>query len=225
MNYTEKSTYTHNGEVIEFNYSPTATYTEQVSFVDIVSKNVFVDGNYLLLLEDITFNFMLVKTFTDIKADCIAEGDIDAFAEFDKATDITNKLRKLINPQLIKSLETSVKDNIVYKKNIAHDNISTALVDLINTVKEKIEAFGDGLDSNAVMEFIQKFSEADLNSESIVDAYLNSDVHKNKVTELVDSKNAEIRDLKQKINDMTAKNVVTDKDMTDDKIAPIKQGK
>lgn len=70
MNYTEKSTYTHNGEVIEFNYSPTATYTEQVSFVDIVSKNVFVNGNYLLLLEDITFNFMLVKTFTDIKADC-----------------------------------------------------------------------------------------------------------------------------------------------------------
>ena len=42
---------------------------------------------------------------------------------------------------------------------------------------------------------------------------------------MVDAKNAEIRDLKQKINDMTAKNVVADKDMTDDKIAPIKQGK
>lgn len=225
MNYTEKSTYTHNGEVIEFHYSPTATYTEQVSFVDIVSKNVFVDGNYLLLLEDITFNFMLVKTFTDIKSDCIAEGDIDAFAEFDKATDITNKLRKLINPQLIKTLETSVKDNIVYKKNIAHDNISTALVALINTVKEKIEAFGDGLDSNAVMEFIQKFNETDLNSESLVNAYFNSDNYKNNVAELVDSKNAQIRELKQKVNDITAQNVLSDKYISDDKVVPIKQGK
>ena len=38
-------------------------------------------------------------------------------------------------------------------------------------------------------------------------------------TPAVDAKNADIRDLKQKLNDVTAKNVLADKD---DKVVPIK---
>lgn len=224
MEFTKTETYTYNGEQKEYHYSPTATISEQIAFVEAVSDGVFVSKNCILLLKEPVFNYTLVSAFTDIDVNEI--GGIDAFDAFDKQVGLSKKLSKLISPLLYNNLKTSVDANIEYKKSVAHDNISTAIVDLIDTVKNKLETFGEGLDSNTVMDFIQKFGESGINGESIVNAYLNSDQYKENVANVVDSKNADIKerdaqiaDLKQKLNDVTAKNVLADKS---DKVIPIK---
>ena len=224
MNFTETGSYTYNGETKEYHYSTTATISEQIAFVEMVSDGVFVGDSYLPLLKEPVFNYWLVVTFTDI--DMKGLSDIDAFDEFNKETGVAAHIREELNFGLLDNFTESVDANIEYKKSIAHDNISTAIVDLINTVKNKLESFGEGLNSDTVMDFIQKFSEAGIDGESVVNAYLNSDNYKKNVLDIVDSKNADIKerdakiaDLNQKLNDVTAKNVLADKS---DKVVPIK---
>lgn len=217
MNFTETGSYTYNGEQKEYHYSTILTISEQIAFVEMVSNGVFVGDSYLPLLKKPVFDYWLIATFTDI--DMSNFTDIDAFDKFNKETGVTTHISEELDFGLLNSLTESVGANIDYKKSIAHDNISTAIVDLINTIKNKAESFGEGLDSNAVMDFIQKFSEAGINGESIVNAYLNSDHYKENVAEVVDKKNADIRDLRQKLNDLTTKNVIADKS---DKVIPIK---
>lgn len=217
MNFTETGSYIYNGETKEYHYSPTATISEQIAFVEMVSDGVFIGNSYLPLLKKPVFDYWLVATFTDIDMNDFT--DIDAFDKFDKETGIAVHIVEELGFSLIDNLTESVDANIEYKKSITHDNISTAIVELINTVKNKLEAFGEGLDSNAVMEFIQEFSKSGIDGESIVKAYLDSDQYKENVAEVVDAKNEKIRDLKQKLNDVTAKNVVADKS---DKVISIK---
>lgn len=217
MNFTETGSYIYNGETKEYHYSPTATISEQIAFVEMVSDGVFIGNSYLPLLKKPVFDYWLVATFTDIDMNDFT--DIDAFDKFDKETGIAVHVEEEFSLELFKSLAESIDANIEYKKSIAHDNISTAIVELINTVKNKLEAFGEGLNSDIVMDFIQKFGESGINGESIVKAYLDSDQYKKNVADVVDAKNSEIRDLKQKLNEETAKNVVADKS---DKVISIK---
>lgn len=217
MNLTEAGVYTYNGETKEYKYATDATISEQIVFVEAVTDSVFVNGNYIALLKDAAFRYMFVSVFTDI--DVSELGAIDDFDDFDKQTGISKKIMDDFRPSMLDALRGSVDANIEYKKSIAHDNVSTAIVDLINTVKNKLEAFGEGLNADMVMDFIQKFGEAGIDSESIANAYLNSDGFKKNVADLTDAKNAEIRDLKQELNKVTARNVMADKS---DKVIPIK---
>lgn len=216
MNFIKKSSYTYNGEIKEYHYSPTATLSEQIAFVEMVSNGVFIDNSYLPLLKSPVFDYWIIATFTDI--DMSNFTDIDAFDKFNKETKIATYIGKELSLGLLKSLTESVDANIEYKKSIAHDNISTAIVDLINVAKNKIEAWDNGIDNDKLLEFMEKFNQSGLNSEGIAKAYFdNEGVKKN--MEVIDKKNADIRDLKQKLNDVTAKNVLADKS---DKVIPIK---
>lgn len=217
MEFTKSDNYTYNGEVKEYHYSPTASITEQIAFVEMVSDGVFVHGNYLPLLKQHMFDYMLVEVFTDIAMDELVR--LDAFDKFNKETGVARHIAKELGSVMCKNLEDSIDANIEYKKNAAHDDISTAIVELINKITHKIEAFGEGLDSDKVMDFIQKFGESGIDGESIVKAYLDSDNYKKNVADIVDAKNSEIRDLKQKLNKETARNVLADKS---DKVIPIK---
>ncbi len=209
MNFDNTDNYIYNGEVKEFKYRTTATLSEQITFVEMVSDGVFVGDSYLPLLKEPVFDYWLIATFTDIDMGELA--DIDVFDRFNKETGVAERIRNKLNSILLNNLSTSVDSNIEYKKSIAHDNISTAIVDLINMIKDKIEAFGNGLNSDVVMDFIQKFSESGIDGESIVKAYLDSDQYKENVADVVDAKNADIRDLKQQLNKVTAQNVLADK--------------
>ena len=215
MDFTKKDTYTYNGEAIEYHYSSTATYAEQSAVVSVVSDMVFVKGNYLPLLKDIAFDFVLLSNFTDVDFVGMGINDVDAFAEFDKATGIAKKVKSSLNPTMVKTLAASVDANIEYKRQTVQDNISTAVVELIKTLTDKVATFGDDIDTDMVMDFVQKFNESGFDSESIAEAYFNSDVFKQNVEQVTDKKNAEIRELRQKLNDATAKNVVADKPVTD----------
>ena len=208
MIYTETGTYTYEGETVEYHYSPTIDYATQSACVIAATNAVFVNGNYIPLLKDIMFNMVLLSVFTDIN---VGEMDADSFTEFDKATGIVNKVKSKIVPKIVKSLEESVTSNIEYKRNTVQDDISNAIVGFVNTLTQKIDSLDDGLDKEAAMKFINKFNESNFDDESLVNAYLNSEQYKKNVAEVVDAKNAKIRELQQQLNAETAKNVVADK--------------
>lgn len=198
MNYTGKEVYTYNGEDVEFQYSSSATYLEQITFVNTVTS-VVANEDYMPLLKDIIFNYTLVSMFTDIDVTMFetkGNVDIDTFADFDKQTGVSDFLKSVIDEDIIYSLNDSVDCNIAYKTGIHRDSVSTAIVDLIKVAERKLSAWDGNIDSKEVAKFIEKFNVSDLNAESVVKTYLNTDIHKNKVSDVVEAKNKEIKELK-----------------------------
>lgn len=189
MNYTEKGTYTYNGETKEYHYSPTTTYAEQSAFVAVVSDSVFVKGNYLPLLKDIMFDYTLILHFTDIDLVEMGINDMDDFSEFDKETGIVAEVKDGLHATMLERLISSVDANIEYKRQTAQDNISTAVVELIKTLTDKVATFGDDIDTDMVMDFVQKFNESGFDGESIAEAYFNSDAFKQNVEQITDKQN------------------------------------
>lgn len=215
MNYTEIGTYTYNGEDVEYHYSSSATYSEQITFVNAVTNIVVNEYNYISLLKGVAFNYALVTMFTDIDGiifkDENGEADIDIFDKFDNETGVSDFLKSVIDSKIITALNSSLDDNIAYKTGIHRDLISMAVVDLIKTLENKINDFSSNLGNNELIDFVKKFNAEDMNSESIVKSYLDSNTYKKNVAEVVNNKNREIRELKEKINSITAKNVMSDK--------------
>lgn len=211
MDFTKKDTYTYNGKVIEYSYSPTATYGEQCAFVAIVSDRVFIKGNYLPLLKDIAFDYVLLENFTDIDFVKTGINNIDAFAEFDKGTGLAKKLKANLNPTMLKTLTASVDANIEYKRQTAQDDFTTELTLLLKNLNDRFADSNNDIDPETTMAFMKKFIESGFDGESIAKAYLGSDAFKKNVENVIDKKNEDIRDLKQKLNAVTAKNVVADK--------------
>lgn len=216
MNFTKTGSYTYNGETKEYHYSLTATISEQIAFVEMVSNGVFIEDSYFPLLKKPVFDYWIVATFTDI--DMSGLSDIDAFDEFNRETGIAAHIEEELSYGLLDNLTESVYANVEYKKSIAHDNISTAIVELIDIVKDRLATWGEWLTAEDALDFIDKFKQSGINGEAIAQAYFdNEGVKKN--MEVIDKKNADIRALKQKLNDITAKNVLTDKS---DKVVPFK---
>lgn len=56
--------------------------------------------------------------------------------------------------------------------------MTEAVVELVKTVGDKINSIGKDLNTEKVNEFITKFNNSDLNTESIVKAYLDSLLNK-----------------------------------------------
>lgn len=220
MDFTERNFYTYNNEEVEYHYSPTMTYSEQVSFVKSVSNMVlFNDGTYIPLLKDIMFNFFLINDFTDIDISMFnnefGDFDIDKFADFDNNTGLSNSIKTNIDTTLLYNLIDSVDSCIAYKTGISKDNIGMAVVELINTLKKKIDTFGNNIDSDTVLKFMQNFNESGLNANEIAKVYFNSNEFKHGIAEVVDEKNATIKKLRNKIveNEVQnrARNVLADK--------------
>ena len=215
MTFDMTEVYTYKGQDVEFHYATTATYLEQAAFVDAATQSVIQSGNYIPLLKDIMFNLKLVQMFTDIDMRQFYVDDqfsLDAFEAFDNETGVSTMLKvALIDNEVMINLMQSIDDNIAYRTGIRRDEISTAIVELIRTLAQKIDSLGDGIETSAVNEFMKKFNESGFDGESLVDAYLNSEQYKKNVAEVVDAKNEKIRELQQQVNAETAKNVVADK--------------
>lgn len=202
MNLTKSEIYTYNGEDVEFHYSSSATYFEQTEFVYAVTSVVAGD-DYLPLLKDIVFNYTLVTIFTDIDTSNFKnEGeeniDIDKFAEFDEQTGVSAFLKSAIDENVLTALEDSVDCNIAYKTGIWKDSITTAIAELIKSLQKRVAEWDVNIKSEEVSEFIEKFNSSDLNADALVNAYLQTAVHKENVNSYQDTQKADSKRAKKK---------------------------
>ena len=88
--------------------------------------------------------------------------------------------------KLLDELNKAVDKSIEYITGIHTNPLGEALASLVSTLEKKINEF----DMGSVMDMAQKFAEmtGELTPESVVNAYINSDMHKNNLEEIAESK-------------------------------------
>lgn len=206
MIYTESRTFDDNISVELFNYGTIPTITDKLNFVNIVTSIVLNENGYVPFLKPIAFNYALIQIFTDIDCYRFVNGennfDIDRFADFDMKTNISTDLKVFISDELLEELTMSIDDNIAYKTGINKDSLSVALCELLHTLTNLVSSVNSSINSEKIMKFVDKMNDTDLNTESVVREYFNSDSFKNNVASTIGEKNDEIVKLKDRIAEL-----------------------
>ena len=183
--------YFYNDEVLNFNFGTDLTAEDKVAFVSSVTETL-VGSNYNYIVKDLIFDFMIVKLFTSVDTTEIKE--INKIEEFLDKTNIVDIVEANAKEGLIEELKKSVDLNIEYRTGIHTNYLNEALANLVNTLENKIA----NIDLDSAMEMAKNFAgmTSELTPESIVNAYINSDVHKNNLVEIKESKKKKSESLK-----------------------------
>lgn len=186
---------TENGdETHSFNFVTNLSAYDKAIFVRTVVDTIVDDDSYDSVLRDIIFNYTIISMFTDVDTslfkvkhnDSGIITDIDLVEEFLLNTNIVEIVKANAYPTIFEQLEKAVDKSIEYKTGIHPSPISDALSSLFSTIEKKIE----DVDLNSLMGMAQKFAgiTSELTPESVINAYMNSDIHKNNVIEIEESK-------------------------------------
>lgn len=177
------SAYTYNNVKFDFGFRTNLTASEKITFVNSVT-NTLVDDNYNSIIKDLIFDYMIVQLFTDVDTSAIY--GIDMIEKFLNETDIVNTVKENVKGGLIEDLNKAVDLNIEYRLHTKTNPLNEALTSLINTVEKKV----NDIDLEGMMEMANVFAGMtdELTPENIVKAYMDSDIHKNNLKEIEESK-------------------------------------
>ena len=181
-------TYFKGEESFNFDFYTNLSTAKKVEFVNSVTSIVVDGSNYNSVIRDLVFNFYVVDVFTTVNTVDLKTSKhfLDDVEEFLDETNIVDIVKANVEVGLIEELNKSVDLNIEYLTGIHPSPLNDALTSLMNTLERKINE----VDLNSMMEMASKFSgmTEEFTPESIVNAYLNSDVHKENVVEIAKSK-------------------------------------
>ena len=142
----------------------------------------------------IIFDFGLVSILTDIDTSFIHQGDDEGnpinpiifIEQFLEETNVVDIVKANMEAGLLDELNKAVDKSIEYRTGIHPSPLNDALASLVNTLEKKVKEF----DMSGAMEMAQKFAgmTGELNVDSIVNAYINSDTHKKNLEEIAKNK-------------------------------------
>ena len=159
--------YTFKGTDIGFSFYTDLSAVNKVKFVNTVT-NYIVDENYN----------EIVDIFTDVDLTEIRESvdSLSKIEEFLSETKVVDIVKANMVDGLLQSLNNAVDDNIAYRTGIQRNSLSDALSNLLVTFNKKI----NDIDTDSLMEVAQKLNNmtGDLSADSILEAYVNSDLYK-----------------------------------------------
>lgn len=186
-NNTKTGVYFYDDESHNFEFTTTLSASEKITFVNSVVDTV-VDNNYNFIIRDIAFDYVIIKSFTDVDTDHLENSVkiIDAIEQFLNETNIVDIVKANMEIGLLESLNTAVDKAIEYRTGIHPSPLNDALASLLSTLENKVNE----IDLGNAMEMVQKFvgMTDEFTSESIVNAYMNSDIHQNNVVEIEKTK-------------------------------------
>lgn len=189
---TKTGAYFYNDESCNFEFTTTLSVSEKITFVNSIVDTIVTD-NYNSLVRDLMFDYMVVKVMTDIDTSFIdnSESQIDSIEQFLNETSIVDIVKANMEIGLLESLNAAVDKAIEYRTGIHTNPLNDALASLLSTLEKKISE----IDLGNVMEMAQKFAgiTEDFTPESIVNAYMNSDIHQKNLNEIAKSKKNEIK--------------------------------
>lgn len=184
---------TENGEEsYNFNFYTDLTVAKKAKFVNSITSLVVDENYYNSVIRDLVFDFYVIDTFTDI--DTAEFKDSTAFLndveQFLNETNIVEIVRANALPTLFDELNTAVDKSIQYLTGIHPSPIADSIASLLSTLEKKV----DEIDLGSAMNMVQKFANmtGELTPDSIVNAYMNSDIHKKNLDEIAEVKNAEV---------------------------------
>ena len=190
----------------EFTFNVNTSLSGKLSIINTTMNNLVDDENgvmrYHSIAKDIMFKYAVISELTDIDLSYIKEeqNKIDAIEYFVTNTNVFAIL--LANTgDLIPTLYKSLNEEITATTGVREDvnNIISSIGTLIDTTLLKVSQ----LDIDGISDAAKKLGgiTGTVNENSIVNAFQQTDEYKRSQDEIIDSKNAEIRDLKSKITD------------------------
>lgn len=187
IKYIKTGAYTYNDEPYNFEFKTNLTASEKVTFVSSVVNTVAGEG-YNSIVKDMMFDHMVIQLFTDIGNFYIqnVEDKIDAIEQFLDETNIVDIVKANMEIGLLDELEEAVELDIQYRTGIHPNPLNKALASLLSTLEKKINE----VDLGSMMGMASKLAGMtdEFTIEGLVNAYMNSDIHKKNLEEITASK-------------------------------------
>ena len=180
--------YIRGEEAIDFNFGTDLSVFEKQKFVNAVVSLVVDEKNYNSVLRDLIFDFYVVDMLTNIDTTELKQSpyfvnDVEQLLE---ETNIVDIVKANAIPTLFDELNNAVDKSIEYLTGIHPSPLNETLASLVNTLEKKVNEF----DMGSAMGMAQKFvgMTGEFTPESIVNAFVNSDMHKKNLEEIAESK-------------------------------------
>lgn len=194
MKEMKNGVFTYNDESYNFDFKTSLSAHDKQVFVKTAVNNLIDEYGYDVVIRDLIFDFVIVEVFTNIDTSFINmkddEGnDVDPIIpieHFLEGTNVADVVKANMEDGLLDELNRAVDLNIQYLTGIHPNPLNEAIANLVSTLEKKINE----VDLDSMMSMAQKFAgmTEDFNIDNIVNAYMNSDIHKNNLEEIADVK-------------------------------------
>lgn len=186
--------FTYNNESYNFDFKTSLSAYDKQLFVKTVVSNVIGENGYDVVIKDLIFDFAIIELFTNIDTSFIKMKDEDGedihpvilIEHFLAETDVVNVVKANIEFGLLEELSRAVDLNIQYLTGIHPNPLNEAITGLVSTIEKKINE----VDLKSMMDMVEKFTSMteDFTVENAINAYMNSDFHKENLAEIAESK-------------------------------------
>ena len=194
MKNMKTGTYFIGDESYNFSFGTDLSAYDKTIFVRTVVDTLVDEDNYDSVIRDMIFDFTIVIQFTDIDTSFTKSVDNNGEAipalvsieQFLEETNVVDIVKANMEYGLLEQLNNAVNKSIEYRTGIHPSPLADSIASILSTLERKINEF----DMGSMMDMAQKFASitGDLNVDSVVNAYMNSDVHKKNLEEVADSK-------------------------------------
>lgn len=188
--------YTHNDETYNFNFATSLSVANKARFVNSVVSLVVNDEDYNSVIRDVIFDFYIIDIMTDVNIKELKQSPdfLDDVEQFLEETNIVEIVKANVFPTLFEELNKAIDLSIRYRTGIHPSPLSDSLSSLVSTLEKKIKE----VDLNSMASMAQKFASmtGELTPESVVNAYMNSDVHKKNLAEIAEAKRDKRNEIK-----------------------------
>ncbi len=194
MKNIKMGTYFRGDESYNFDFATDLSAYRKMMFVNYVVDSLIDEDRYDSIVKDLVFDFGLVALMTNIDTSFINVKDEDGnsinpiiFIEpFLEETNVVDIIKANMEIGLLDELNDAVNKSIEYRTGIHPSPIADSLASLFSTIEKKINEF----DMSNAMEMVQKLAGMtdEFNLDNLVNAYMNSDVHKANLEEIAESK-------------------------------------
>lgn len=194
MKEMKNGVFTYNNESYNFEFKTSLSAYDKQVFVKTVVGNLVDDAGYDVVIKDLIFDFVIIEVFTNIDTSFINMEDdegndinpIILIEHFLEETNVVDIVKENMETGLLDELNRAVDLDIQYLTGIHPNPINEAITSLISTIEKKI---GE-VDLDSMMSMAQKFAgmTEDFTLDNIVNAYMNSDIHKSNLAEIKEAK-------------------------------------
>ena len=191
--------FAYNNESYEFRFKTSLSAYDKQVFVKTVINNLIDDDYYDVVIKDLIFDFAIIELFTNVDTSFIDNqkdddgnkiNPITVIEHFLEESDVLKIVKANMEDGLLENLNRAVDLNIQYLTGINMNPINDAIASLVSTLEKKV----DGIDLDSMMEMAQKFTNMteDLTAENVVNEYINSSFHQNKLKEIEEAKEEKV---------------------------------
>ena len=187
-------TYFYNDESHSFDFYTDISSANKLKFVNSVVDLLVDENHYNSIIRDIIFDYYTIKIFTTVNTEELDNSltFLNDVEDFLLSTNIVEIVKANAFSTLFDELNDAVDKSIQYLTGIHPSPLSDAFSSLLSVLEKKINE----VDLDSIMGMAQKLASmtGEFTPDSIVNAYMNSDMHKKNLAEIAEAKRDKTKD-------------------------------